>query len=80
VAQPLDVGLNKPLKDRSIENYRNFVEERFVQGDDSAIPLPQVRKLMAEFVRSSWNDISDTMVRKAWRSTSNGCPLFVNEE
>jgi hypothetical protein len=76
VVQPLDVGINKPMKDAVIQQYQSYIAERAEKKNNSTISLFQVRQLMAHFLVRSWNELSESTIQNSWRSNSNECPLF----
>jgi hypothetical protein len=66
LAQPLDVGVNKPFKDRLRAKWQRFVT--FMQEEkDDVNYIPKVpRKMMARWIVKATTKISETIVRNAW--------------
>jgi hypothetical protein len=57
--QVLDVGINKPFKDRVREHYENYMVMT-VDGKPK-------RQDVAHWIWDSWDDITDTMITNTWR-------------
>ena len=64
LAQPVDVGITKPLKDR----YRHqFGEWKKEMGIDRAILRTPSREIQQGWALASWQNIPQDVVRNAWR-------------
>ena len=64
LAQPVDVGITKPLKDRY---RRQFGEWKKEMGIDRAILRTPSREIQQGWALASWQDIPQDVVRNAWR-------------
>ncbi|KAG7337816.1 DDE superfamily endonuclease [Nitzschia inconspicua] len=66
VVQPIDVGVNKPLKDRIKSQWWEWMIG-FGQ-DGGNIPTPS-REDVQHWVVEAWNSIGAHIIRNAWRKT-----------
>ena len=64
LCQPLDIGVNKPLKNRV---YRKWEEYMLSVGLDQVKTKPPTRLTMVEWAVSSLNSISEQIIKNAWR-------------
>lgn len=64
--QPVDNGINKPVKDRQRSKYQEY---KLGQSDSnegqSAAPT---RKLVASWIKDSWEELSEDTCRAAWKT------------
>ena len=58
--QVLDVGINKPFKDRIRKNY-----EQFMIASTTIKPL---REHVSQWIGNSWMDIQKEMIENIWKS------------
>jgi hypothetical protein len=63
VLQPLDVGINKPFKDRFRSLYNAYCVEHF---DGDLVPKTD-RFAVASMVVNAWNEIPPQMIKNAWK-------------
>ena len=63
LAQPIDVGIAKPFKDRYRAKWVSWV---FEIGVDNALRHKPTRQLMAKWVAECWEDISEEIVKNSW--------------
>ena len=75
VLQPLDVSLNKPMKDK----VRTRWAEWMVDGDHSYTPAgnqcPPPKELLIKWTREAWADIDTNIVKKSFLKTGISCAL-----
>ena len=75
LVQPLDVGVNKPLKNRIRRKWEEYMLE---EGLAMTVSKPPPRQRMATWVTESLDDLSEHIVKAAWRR--NGYSYFPQEE
>lgn len=65
LAQPLDVGINKPFKDRIRKKWEQWVtHEKAIYGEDHKPKVP--RYLIARWIVKAARDINETIGKNAW--------------
>ena len=62
LCQPLDVGVNRPLKKNLTKQWEAWMEEE----RHSSLTMPS-RKRMSEWILTAWNQIEEETVRNSWR-------------
>ena len=75
LVQPLDVGVNKPLKNRIRRKWEEYMLE---EGLAMTVSKPPTRQQMATWVTQCLDDLSEHIVKAAWRR--NGYSYFPQEE
>ena len=75
LVQPLDVGVNKPLKNRIRRKWEEYMLE---EGLAMTVSKPLTRQQMATWVTESLDDLGEHIVKAAWRR--NGYSYFPQEE
>lgn len=73
VVQPLDVGINKPMKDYAINEYQDWC---FKRDQTKKVNMVECRKLLNEWIVTAWDNLSHQIVKNSWRSMSKGVPLL----
>ena len=64
LVQPVDVGINKPFKDRLRNEWWKWV----VANATLENPMPRAtRRDMASWIDKAWSDIPAEIVRNSWR-------------
>ena len=65
LAQPLDVGINKPFKDRIRKKWEIWVDyQKTKHGENHTPKVP--RELVARWIVKSNRDINETIAKNAW--------------
>jgi len=64
--QPIDVGINKPFKDRLRTVFGEWLEAQDLEHEN--IPSP-TRVVCVEWIRNCWHSMPDQIVRNAWMKT-----------
>ena len=62
--QPLDVGINKPFKDRVRHLYMMWAAENMIGRDK--VPSPG-REIVLQWVAEAWSEITQMMIQNAWK-------------
>ena len=75
LVQPLDVGVNKPLKNRIRRKWEEYMLE---EGLAMTVLKPPTRQRMATWVTESLDDLGEHIVKAARRR--NGYSYFPQEE
>ena len=75
LVQPLDVGVNKPLKNQIRRKWEEYMLE---EGLAMTVSKPLTRQRMATWVTESLDDLGEHIVKAAWRR--NGYSYFPEEE
>ena len=75
LVQPLDVGVNKPLKNRIRRKWEEYMLE---EGLATTVSKQPTRQRMATWITESLDDLSEHIVKAAWRR--NGYSYFPQEE
>ena len=75
LVQPLDVGVNKPLKNQIRRKWEEYMLE---EGLAMTVSKPLTRQRMATWVTESLDDLGKHTVKAAWRR--NGYSYFPEEE
>ncbi len=74
LAQPVDIGIGRPLKLRIRELWHEFIME---QGTDKAIYRTPDRETVATWVTNVHTTITADIIKNTWRRT--GLSYFENE-
>ena len=74
LCQPVDVGINKPLKNRIRRKWEQYM---IYIGIEQVKTQPPSRQMMAQWCIDSLNDLGATVVQNAWKKT--GYSYFPNE-
>ena len=75
LVQPLDVGVNKPLKNRIRRKWEEYMLE---EGLAMTVSKPPTRQQMATWITECLDDLSEYIVKAAWRR--NGYSYFPQEQ
>ena len=67
LCQPVDVGINKPFKGLIKKRWNEWMMEEGLVG---AVTKPSSRKLVAEWIVGSYNELSDFIVKNSWKKTN----------
>ena len=68
VLQPCDVGLNKPMKGYVRDNFMMWCMQKYPMLNGNKFPVPS-RTEISTWVSDAWEKISETTVRKSFRSS-----------
>ena len=63
--QPVDVGINKPLKDANRRKWRQFMFNCYEQSETVQCPS---RLTVANWISENWNEISIDTIRNSWKT------------
>ena len=74
LAQPIDVGLSKPMKDRVRSRWWDWMIQ---QGPEQATFVGASRELGTKWVVEAWESIPEAIVRNSWRK--DGYSYFLEE-
>jgi hypothetical protein len=67
LCQPIDVGINKPIKTRLREKWEEWMTEGGGIADGTS--KEPTRKMVAEWLVEVYNSLPDGMVRNSWKKT-----------
>jgi DDE superfamily endonuclease. len=65
LCQPVDVGINKPFKDRMIRKWEQFLMDDREEEVRGKIPSPS-REVLSQWVIDSLNNMDAQLVKNAW--------------
>ncbi len=65
LCQPLDVGLNKPLKSRIRRQWDDWMMEEGLDGNKKTVT--PTREMIVHWTITAWEDLPTDMIARAWR-------------
>jgi DDE superfamily endonuclease. len=77
LCQPVDVGINKPLKDRMVRKWEQFLMENREEEVRGKIPSPS-REELGQWIIDSLNSMDEQLIKNAWDGP--GFSYFNNNE
>jgi hypothetical protein len=67
LAQPIDVGIGKPFKNRMRYKWEEMMVNDEEGGADISLKAPETRKMIAEWAVCTWGRIPKEQVYNSWR-------------